>query len=164
MQQTTPPPWYKQFWPWVLIGIPFGTVVACSITIYLAIVTADGVVVDDYYKEGKAINLSKERDERAANMGLSAQLVRGDGDAIRIMFNQAVGDESLVATFSHATQNQRDVSLALVPTGERAFDAVLEPLPPGKWYVHLAPAEGDWRLRATAYTSDFKTLSFNPGQ
>lgn len=158
------PPWYKQFWPWVLIGIPVGTIIACGFTIYLAIVSADGVVVDDYYNEGKAINLSKERDERAATMGLSAQLVRDDDNAIRVMFNQSIKEKSLIANFSHATQDQRDLTIALVPASDRAFDAVLETLPPGKWYVQIAPSIGDWRLRATAYSSDFDTLSFNPGK
>ncbi|MGB0867479.1 MAG: FixH family protein [Granulosicoccaceae bacterium] len=163
MQETAPPPWYKQFWPWVLIGIPFGTVVACSFTIYLAIVSADGVVVDDYYKEGKAINQSKERDERAADRGLSAQLVRGDTNAVRVMFNQSLDEQALVINFAHATQD-KDFSAALVKASDRAFDAVLEPLPPGKWYVQVEPVEGDWRLRATAYSSNFDSLSFMPGQ
>ncbi len=157
------PPWYKQFWPWVLLGIPFGTVVACAFTIYLAISTQDGVVVDDYYKEGKAINHSKARDERARELGLSAQMVRGDNQAVRFMFNTPIPEKSLVATFSHATQDDKDVSIALVATGERVFDAVLEPLPPGKWYIQLSPTESDWRLRATAYDSDFSTLNFQPG-
>lgn len=162
--ETTPPPWYKQFWPWVLIGIPAGTVIACGFTIYLAIVTADGVVVDDYYDAGKAINQSKERDELAATMGLSAQLVRGDNNAIRVMFNQSLEEKSLIANFAHATQDQRDLTVALVSSSDRTFDAVLDNLPPGKWYVQITPSEGDWRLRATAYDSDFTTLSFSPGQ
>lgn len=148
----------------MLIGIPAGTVVACGITIYLAIVSADGMVVDDYYDAGKAINLSKERDERATELGLSAQLVRGDNNAIRVLFNQALDESSLVASFSHATQDERDRTVALVAVGSRSFDAVLDALPPGKWYVQIAPSEGDWRLRATAYDADFRTLSFQPGQ
>lgn len=162
MQQI--PPWYKQFWPWVLIGIPAGTVIACGFTIYLAIVSADGVVVDDYYKQGKAINHSKARDEAAVAMNLGAQLVRGDNQAIRLMFNQAISDENLVLTFSHATQDDRDLEIALVAQGRTVFDAALPPLPPGKWYVQVAPRDGNWRLRATAYDSTFTTLHLAPGQ
>ncbi len=157
------PPWYKQFWPWVLIGIPAGTVVACGFTIYLAISSQDGMVVDDYYNEGKAINASKARDERARELGLSAQLLRGDNNSVRVLFNTDIDASSLLATFSHATQDDKDVSIALIATGDRAFDAVLEPLPPGKWYVQLSPGESEWRLRATANNADFKTLSLQPG-
>lgn len=158
------PPWYKQFWPWVLIGIPAGTVVACAFTIYLAIVSADGVVVDDYYKEGKAINHSKARDERATEMDLSAHLVRGDNGSIRTLFNQPIQEKSLIIHFAHATQDDRDLTVALIGNSERAFDAVIQPLPPGKWYVQITPSEGDWRLRATAYSSEFSTLDFSPGK
>lgn len=44
----TPPPrpWYREPWPWVLIAIPAITVVACAITLYLALTHPDTVVVD----------------------------------------------------------------------------------------------------------------------
>lgn len=40
------PPWYRQFWPWFLIGIPFLTVVASGVTLWLAISNPDTLVVD----------------------------------------------------------------------------------------------------------------------
>ena len=49
-------PWYRQFWPWAIISIPATTVVACAIMITLAILSDDGLVSDDYYREGLAIN------------------------------------------------------------------------------------------------------------
>jgi len=160
----SPPPWYKQFWPWALILLPTSAVLACAVTIYLAISTQDGVVVDDYYKEGKAINLSKARDENAQARGLAAQLLRGDQEAVRVLFNQTVDEEPLVLSFSHATQDQRDTQVVLVRTSERTFDAPLPALPVGKWYVQLAPKDGDWRLRAVAPNASFTTLSLAPGQ
>ena len=42
-----------------------------------AIRTDDGLVTDDYYKKGKAINMELRRDKQAFNMGLSAQLMVG---------------------------------------------------------------------------------------
>ncbi|WP_174564729.1 FixH family protein, partial [Solemya elarraichensis gill symbiont] len=52
MTQETVKPWYRQFWPWFIISIPAGTVVAAFITIYIAVDGADPLVTDDYYKEG----------------------------------------------------------------------------------------------------------------
>ncbi len=49
-------PWYKQFWPWFLIAVPLITLVMGGVLLKLAISTEDSLVVDDYYKEGKAIN------------------------------------------------------------------------------------------------------------
>ena len=41
------PPWYRQFWPWVLISIPLLTVIASGITLWLAISNPDYLVVDE---------------------------------------------------------------------------------------------------------------------
>ncbi|HBA33445.1 MAG TPA: nitrogen fixation protein FixH, partial [Gammaproteobacteria bacterium] len=37
-------PWYRSFWPWFLFFIPAATVVACMVTIWIAIKTDDGLV------------------------------------------------------------------------------------------------------------------------
>ena len=50
-------PWYREPWVWLMIALPASAVVGGIITIYLAVSTSDGLVVDDYYKRGKAINL-----------------------------------------------------------------------------------------------------------
>ena len=41
------PPWYRQFWPWVLIAIPLLTVIASGITLWLALSRPDTLVVDE---------------------------------------------------------------------------------------------------------------------
>jgi len=49
-------PWYKEPWPWVVIAIPFLTVVASMITLWLAITHPDHLVVDE--SSGQAVNAS----------------------------------------------------------------------------------------------------------
>ena len=58
-------PWYREPWPWILISGPAIVVVAGFYTLYLAVVGADPLVVDNYYKEGLAINRVLERDQAA---------------------------------------------------------------------------------------------------
>jgi len=41
------PPWYRQFWPWVLIAIPLLTVIASGVTFWLAVSNPDYLVVED---------------------------------------------------------------------------------------------------------------------
>lgn len=67
-------PWYRQFWPWALMAGPAAVVVAGFVTLWLAVKSPDALVVDDYYKEGKAINASLHRDQRAAALGLTATM------------------------------------------------------------------------------------------
>jgi hypothetical protein len=40
-------PWYREPWPWVLIAIPVLTIVACGVTLWLALANPDYLVVDD---------------------------------------------------------------------------------------------------------------------
>jgi len=48
-------PWYREPWPWVLIAIPALTVIACGITLWLALTHPDYLVVeDDEYQAVKA--------------------------------------------------------------------------------------------------------------
>lgn len=39
-------PWYREPWPWVLIALPLITIIACFVTLYLAISRPDYRVVD----------------------------------------------------------------------------------------------------------------------
>ena len=48
-------PWYRQFWPWILISIPLLTVIACIITLLIALKHPDQLVVEpDQYNKIKA--------------------------------------------------------------------------------------------------------------
>lgn len=67
-------PWYRHVWPWLLMGGPLVVVVASTVTFWLAARAPDAMVVDDYYKQGNAINQSIERDEEAVKLGLSAEV------------------------------------------------------------------------------------------
>ena len=61
----TPPPWYRQIWPWLLMLGPGIVVIAGFITLWLAITSFDGLVADDYYKKGLGVNQDLSRRERA---------------------------------------------------------------------------------------------------
>ena len=64
--------WYREPWVWLLIGLPATAVIGGFITLYLAIISNDGLVVDDYYKQGLEINRILARDKAAATHQLMA--------------------------------------------------------------------------------------------
>lgn len=37
-------PWYRQFWPWMLIALPAAAVIACVVTIVIAVKNPDIIV------------------------------------------------------------------------------------------------------------------------
>lgn len=65
-----PLPWYKQFWPWFVFGLPGVTVIAGITTVFISIYYADSLVDDDYYKEGLAINANLKKENLAQELGL----------------------------------------------------------------------------------------------
>ena len=73
--------WYKEPWPWLLFSGPAIVVVAAFVTLYLAASGSSDLVSDDYYKDGKHINLQLERDVEAAKRGIVAQGRRPGGQA-----------------------------------------------------------------------------------
>src|SRR5688572_10359806 len=75
----TAKPWFKEPWPWILMSGPAVVVVAGAFTIWLAFVSSDGLVADDYYKRGLAINQELQRDRVAAERSLTAEMNASDG-------------------------------------------------------------------------------------
>src|SRR5215831_12664111 len=67
-------PWYRQPWPWFLIALPAIAVVGSVAAAVLAVRSDDGIVAADYYKRGLEINAQLSRLERAAELGLTADV------------------------------------------------------------------------------------------
>lgn len=75
------PPWYRQRWPWFLISFPLTAVLAGFATWYIAWSSNDGLVADDYYKQGLEINRSLASQETARQLGLVG-LLTGSADGL----------------------------------------------------------------------------------
>jgi hypothetical protein len=51
-----PDRWYREPWLLLVFGGPILVIMACAVTLYLAIVHPDPLVSKDYYREGVRIN------------------------------------------------------------------------------------------------------------
>lgn len=158
-------PWWRQFWPWMLIALPACAVVGSLVTAWLAVRSADSLVVDDYYREGRAINQQLARDDAAAQMGLSATL-RQDG-GIALQLSGRMGEAGLPDTLSlrlvHATDAALDAGLQLNHAGDGLYRAAGALPAGGHWIVHLEEPQRRWRLIArTDHFAPAITLSADP--
>jgi hypothetical protein len=141
-------PWYQQGWPWLLIALPASAVVGGILTIIIAVHSPNPLVVDDYYKQGLAINQEKHRIAHAAGMQLAA-LVRSDGKLITARLNalQPISDSTLTLQIIHATRSELDRTLIMQRNGDH-YQAALTDLPAGTWYFNLQDPHQTWELRS----------------
>lgn len=149
----TAEPWYRQGWPWFLIAIPATAVVAGAVTLGLAIQSWDGLVVDDYYQQGKTIEKTIARSLRAKEMGLTADLrIRSDSIEVGLSSTgDAVLSPTVVVTIAHPTRAGYDQKLLLTRGAEGRFAGPLSPLSTGRWLVQLEDEAGGWRLAGAVH-------------
>jgi len=142
-------PWYRQPWPWLLMIPPVGAMIGGILTLILAIESPHAMVVDNYYKEGLAINQQKYRLDTAMAEHLGA-LLRSDGKHLTLMLDGDVqaGDSNLTLQFIHATRAELDRSVQLKALGGGKYTAVTPDLPSGIWYLRLKPADLNWEIGA----------------
>ena len=150
-------PWYREPWAWFLL-IPILTSITVGMfMLRMAITTADGLVSDDYYKEGRAYNQTRERDELAAALNAQA-IIRFDeitGDiGVRIQGDFERLPNDLVLEVVHPTREGFDQTLQLAATLAPEYNASIESLMPGPRLLELhSPSQG-WRLRARTLWPD----------
>ncbi len=148
-QGTNEGPWYRQRWPWLLMLGPALVVVGGINLGWLAYSRQDAMVVDDYYKQGKAINQDLRRDRVASSMRLVFD-ARYDPAAGRLSGTLQGADGPMAAPFrlhlAHATQPEKDLKLDVQPDGAGRFSVALPLLERARWRVVVEGDKRDWRL------------------
>ncbi len=146
-------PWYREPLVWMLIAIPAWAVAAGFTTLYLAVDSYDGLVVDDYYQHGKTINRVLARDRAARHYGLQSK-IHLDYQNQRIHARMTARElkvlpDRLDLRLLHATRAGKDQDIVLQRTAAQRYEGVLFPLVPGHWYIELAA--DDWRLTGSLH-------------
>lgn len=152
-QQNGIPPWYKQFWPWFLIGILVFAVVIGLGLVYVSLLNPDSMVRDNYYKEGRAINMHMGRDHRARDLNLSASFSIDDvtgGISLELDGDLDPLPPRLLLDIMSPTHAERDRSVELRQLSGNQYAGELEFTIQGRHYIDLSdpalPGEDGWRL------------------
>lgn len=147
-------PWYRQFWPWFLILMPTVVVVAALATLFVANRHADDLVVDEYYRDGLAINRQLEKQHRAGRLGMSARLVFSGTTAV-VSVSGPVEAKELDLLLSHPLESDRDFRVRLNRAAPGEYRGLLEKPVAPRWHWTLqGPASGGWRLDGTVTAAD----------
>lgn len=158
-------PWYRQFWPWVLILLPASVVVASLTTAWIAFSAPDPVVRDEYDRNGFEVTMRLAQDERARDDGMDAGLSFDPrGEAQLRLRSRAPLPEALALHLVHPTDAAQDTVLMFSRTGEGLYSATSS-RPHGRRYLQLEAA-GDaspWRLRGILEAREDSIARLRPG-
>jgi len=142
-----PVTWYREPIVWLLIALPLSAVVAGFATLWLALRSDDGLVVDDYYRRGVEINRTLDRDRAAAARGIAARVQFDDarrGAQIELNLPIGQGPQKLEVQLLHATRAGYDRRIVTARATDGAYHVALIGLVPGRYHIELAA--DDWRL------------------
>lgn len=160
-------PWYRQPWPWLLMIMPVLAVVGGALMIWFAVTTDDGVVDDDYYKQGLAINQKLSRQKLAQTMGLSAKMsVSGEKFSIILKSDRELEfPQRIMLHLNYASNKAHDLDLVL-ERAQVASDSVyvsdIKDLKEGHWYVSLEDEGSSWRLSGSFFYPKDRELDIAP--
>jgi uncharacterized protein len=141
------PPWYRQFWPWFLFGLPGIVVVASFATLFIALKHPHSMVDDAYYEDGLAINQSLDQDRAAAALRMSAR-VMFEPDDLQILItlegdNQPV---ELNLQLMHPASERFDQLIELQRDAQGNYQGSYSTPTQTSYYLRLMPPDASWRL------------------
>ncbi len=110
-------------------------------------------MVDEYYKEGLAINRRLEKHQRASDLGIAANLAI-TGNEIVVSTTGPVTAERLTLLLSHPLESNQDFQIALVQSVPGEYRGRLSAPVAERWHwALLEEGEALWRLDGSI-TSD----------
>ena len=146
MKANTKKSWFKQFWPWFLIILPLTAVVAGISTVVIATNNKPEMVVDDYYKTGKAVNADLSLLKKAKELGISGVVIQQEGE-LMITLNGLKESASISLSLFHSTQAKRDKTVMLTADANGNYHYETETSLKGKWTLRIEPFDKQWRLQ-----------------
>lgn len=140
-------PWYREPWPWILMAGPAIVVAAGFYTLYLAVVWKDPLVVDNYYKEGLAINQVLARDRLALQRGYRAVVMLNEQRSLlRVHLTGTELPLELNVHFIHPTKSGLDRRVVALQKQSGLYEASVQLADAGRWDIELGDAQQQWRL------------------
>ena len=148
-------PWYRQFWFWFVFGPLIFIIAMCVVTVSIAFNNSDDVVTDNYYKVGRMINQTLAQDEKAAALGLVAQ-VKFDlltGEVSLALTGHDTFPKQMLLFLDNPAKANKDQSILLTEISAGNYRGELREPIEYSWYLSLIPEsdaskrkQADWLL------------------
>ena len=163
MQSDPPKIWYKQFWPWFLIVVPLSSMVLSFTMMNFAFNSEDSLVIDDYYKEGRGINLEIKKLQQAKILNISTK-AQVFSDYVEVIFISGKPDngKALTLDFFHSTQEFKDFSVILLRDANGTYRAPFTAEVSGKWKLSLHPIDENWKIQKVVSLPQTNSFNIKP--
>lgn len=155
--ERAPDRWYRDRWPWLLTAGPFIVVVASLASAWMALKSDDGVVAQDYYKQGLLINqrLAHTAPDPERRLGATITLTAGGGVRAR-MEGLADAPPILRLKLAHPALDSHAEVVTLERGADGDYVGALPEQTPGRWIVTLE--SDNWRLPTTTVDGHFSEI------
>lgn len=163
-------PWYREFWAWFVFTPLIIVIIASVITVTIAFTSSDDVVIDSYYKEGKALNQDFGPQDQAQALNVQAELTLNKRDSsFDLRLNQRLTKNlRLTLTLSHPAKAEKDQTYHLPELSDEQIQQLpllltipLTVLPENRWYLRLSAFDEYskkefWRIQSEVDFSQFE--------
>lgn len=153
--------WYREPWPWLLMAGPFVVIVASLASAWMAVKSDDGVVAQNYYKQGLLINQRLKHAAPDPEPQLGAMITVTAGGEVRVHMEglaEGLADAppSLRLKLVHPATGSHPQSVMLKRGTDGDYVGALPEQTPGRWIVTLE-ADG-WRLPTTTVSGPLSEI------
>lgn len=140
-------PWYREPWVWFILTPPAFAVVGGIVMTVIAVRTSDGLVADDYYKQGLGINRQIARDEKARDLGIAATVqFNEERSRVRLMLVAPSDPPAVTLRMVHPTRAGEDQAIDLRRMARGLYEGTMNAPRSERWRVRLEDPEGRWRV------------------
>ena len=132
---------------WMVLGIPLTAVMVGGVLLTMSIKSYDGLVVDDYYKHGKEINLVLDRKLNAEKHRLEADIAFDAANNVEMTLahdDTFRRPDQITFRLMHRTRAGRDESTTLIRYADGVYRGKLTAATDGVWIAQIETA--DWRI------------------
>jgi hypothetical protein len=149
--------WYRNPWVWLIIALPMSAVIGGIATIIITNKHQPDMVVDDYYKKGKAINQELTLYDNALKQGITLEVKVNEH---RIEVKSPTEFTALKVKMIHSTLADQDFDLVLTPNAVSTLSSSIETIMPGKWQIIVMPMDNSWKVRKTVALPNTTWMAF----
>ena len=140
-------PWFREPMVWMIIAIPFISVVVGIGMLTMSIKSYDGLVVDDYYKRGKEINRILKRAQVAETNRIFATINWSTNKQVIVSLDHMAGlqvSDQLTLNMRHRTRAGLDLTVVLIRYADGLYRGDIRIPVKGLWVMQIETQ--DWLI------------------